>query len=84
MKVYDGETASSGRLRGIEHWRGKDSVLYKHKITEHKGEEMEVEMEITGVFKDALSRQALLTDSPILLPVEHFALPPGASLHHCA
>ena len=63
VKVYEGETARSGRLRGMEHisaleGKRKDSVLYKHKITEHKDEEMEVEMEITGVFKDALSRQA--------------------------
>ena len=35
-----------------------DSFLYKHKILEHKEEEMDVSMEITGVFKDALSRQA--------------------------
>ena len=59
VKVYEGETKRSGRLRGMEHisaleGKRKDSVLYKHKITEHKDEEME----ITGVFKDALSRQA--------------------------
>ena len=41
-------------------FKGKknDSVLYKHKMMEHKNEEMKVKMEITGVFKDALSRQA--------------------------
>ena len=63
IKVYEGETSRSARLRGIEHVRslnGKkfDSVLYKHKILEHKDEEMDFKMEITGVFKDALSRQA--------------------------
>ena len=63
VKVYEGETSRSARLRGIEHIRafeGKraDSFLYKHKMSEHKEEEMDVRMEITGVFKDALSRQA--------------------------
>ena len=36
----------------------EDSVLYKHKILEHKDEEVDIKMEITGIFKDALSRQA--------------------------
>ena len=36
----------------------EDSVLYKHKIVEHKDEEVDFKMEITGIFKDALSRQA--------------------------
>ena len=36
----------------------KDSVLYKHKLAEHKNEEVSFKMEITGTFKDALSRQA--------------------------
>ena len=63
IKVYEGETSRSARLRGIEHLnalkgRRNDSFLFKHKITEHKDEEMEVKMEITGTFKDALSRQA--------------------------
>ena len=62
-KVYEGETSRSARLRGIEHVKqlaGKksDSVLYKHKLSEHKDEEVEFKMEITGTFKDALSRQA--------------------------
>ena len=62
-KVYEGETARSGRLRGIEHlkqFEGKktDSVLYKHKLTEHRNEEVKFRMELTGTFKDALSRQA--------------------------
>ena len=63
MKVYEGETSRSARLRGIEHVRSyiakrEDSVLYKHKILEHKDEEVDFQMEITGVFKDPLSRQA--------------------------
>ena len=32
--------------------------MYFYKMLEHKEEEMDVSMEITGVFKDALSRQA--------------------------
>ena len=35
-----------------------DSVLYKHKQLEHANEDVDYSMEITGVFKDALSRQA--------------------------
>ena len=35
-----------------------DSVLYKHKLLEHENEEVDFAMEITGVFKDALTRQA--------------------------
>jgi hypothetical protein len=63
VKVYEGETSRSARLRGIEHVRlyvgGKEvSVLYNHKVLEHENEEVDFKMEITGVFKDALSRQA--------------------------
>ena len=63
VMVYEGETSRSARLRGIEHLRSyynkrNDSVLYKHKMLEHKNETVEFKMEITGVFKDALTRQA--------------------------
>ena len=63
IKVYEGETSRSGRLRGIEHVRAlknkqEDSVLYKHQIVEHGGNEAKFQMEITGLFSDALSRQA--------------------------
>jgi hypothetical protein len=63
VKVYEGESSRSARLRGIEHLKqyiGKkeDSVLYKHKVLEHNNEDVEFKMEITGVFQDALSRQA--------------------------
>ena len=63
VRVYEGETSRSGRLRGKEHLsayanKSADSVLYKHKALEHEGEEVEFVMEITGVFKDALTRQA--------------------------
>ena len=36
----------------------EDSVLHKHKLLEHAHEEVDFKMEITGVFRDALSRQA--------------------------
>ena len=35
-----------------------DNMLYKHKILEHKHEEVDFKMEITGIFRDALTRQA--------------------------
>ena len=63
VKVYEGETSRSARLRGIEHVRSyngkkEESVLYKHKLLEHENEEVDFKMEITGIFKDPLSRQA--------------------------
>ena len=62
-RVYEGESSRSARLRGKEHlssYRNKtsDSVLHKHKMLEHEDEPVDFVMEITGVFKDALSRQA--------------------------
>ena len=35
-----------------------NSVLYKHKLMDHINEEVEFGVEITGIFRDALSRQA--------------------------
>ena len=63
VRLYEGETSRSGRLRGIEHVQSfnkkrADSVLFKHKILEHNNENVDFEMKITGVFKDALTRQA--------------------------
>ena len=64
VKVYEGESARAGRVRGIEHIRGlknenNDNVLYKHKILEHGDKEhVKFKMEVTRVFKDALTRQA--------------------------
>ena len=63
VRIYEGESSRSARIRGIEHlgaYRRKqmDSVLYKHKLKEHGDEEVDFAMEITGVFKDALTRQA--------------------------
>ena len=63
MKIYEGETSRSARLRGKEHLKDLEkkrekSVLYKHKVLEHFNEEVKFEMEITGVYRDALTRQA--------------------------
>ena len=63
VKVYEGETSRSIRVRSLEHikaFEGKKShsVMYKHKMMDHEEENVEFDLEITGVFKDALSRQA--------------------------
>ena len=63
VKVYEGETGRSARLRGAEHLKdfekkGEKSVLYKHKVSDHPNEEVKFKMEITKKFKDALTRQA--------------------------
>ena len=63
LKVYEGETGRSARIRGTEHVRDfekkkEKSVLYKHKLTDHKDETVKFKMEITGKFKDSLTRQA--------------------------
>ena len=62
-KVYEGETGRSARVRGAEHVKDLEkkrlkSVLYKHKINEHKNETVKFQMQITNQFKDALTRQA--------------------------
>ena len=62
-KVYEGETARSARIRGVEHLRGfkgmkNDNVLYKHKVNDHVNEEMKFSMKITRRYRDPLSRQA--------------------------
>ena len=63
-RVYEGETARSARLRSKEHLSGlknknPQNMLYKHKLLEHSGEEnVNFKVEITGLFKDALTRQA--------------------------
>ena len=63
IKVYEGKTGRSARLRGAEHLKqlenkSEKSVLFKHKMAVHQHEEVKFKMEITGKFKDALSRQA--------------------------
>ena len=62
-KVYEGETARSARIRSREHLsalenKRSDSVLYKHKVSEHNTENVKFKFEITNKFKDALTRQA--------------------------
>ena len=62
-KLYEGESSRSAKIRGKEHladYRKKtsDSVLNKHTQSDHKNENPIYEMKITGVFRDALSRQA--------------------------
>ena len=61
--MYEGETVRSARVRGKEHLSGfknmrNDNVLYKHKVNDHKDEEMAFRMEITKKYRDPLSRQA--------------------------
>ena len=61
--MYEGETSRSIRIRSIEHIRAfnnkkADSVLYKHKQMAHIDENVEYGLEITGIFKDPLTRQA--------------------------
>ena len=47
-------------MEHIKAFEGKKShsVMYKHKMMDHEEENVEFDLEITGVFKDALSRQA--------------------------
>ena len=63
VKVYEGETGRSARVRGLEHVKElekkkKSSVLLKHIENDHPEEEVKFKMEITKKFKDPLSRQA--------------------------
>ena len=63
-RVYEGESSRSARIRAKEHLRGlknenPQNMLYKHKVLEHPEEEnVNFKMEITGIFRDALTRQA--------------------------
>jgi hypothetical protein len=47
-------------LENIKAFEGKKShsMIYKHQMLDHKEEKVEFDLEITGIFKDALSRQA--------------------------
>ena len=59
----EGETGRSARTRGAEHLKELEkkkekSVLFKHKISDHKNENVKFRMEITKKFHDALTRQA--------------------------
>ena len=63
VRVYEGESSRSARIRGAEHLADfekmrPNSVLWKHKQKEHREEEMKVKMQITKKFRDPLTRQA--------------------------
>ena len=63
VKDYEGETGRSARTRGAEHLNELEkkktkSVLFKHKMADHKHENVKFQMQITKKFKDALTRQA--------------------------
>ena len=63
IRVYEGETGRSARIRGAEHLSDLEKmrpggVLTKHKKIEHEHEDMKVRMEIVNKFKDPLTRQA--------------------------
>ena len=63
VKVYEGESGRSARIRGGEHLRDLEnkrekSALYKHVKNFHNNEKVKFRMEITNKFKDALTRQA--------------------------
>ena len=63
VKIYEGETGRSARLRGAEHVKqlekkSENSALFKHQMTVHQNENTKFRMEITGHYKDALTRQA--------------------------
>ena len=63
VKVYEGETGRSARIRGTEHVKDfekkkEKSVLFKHKLTDHRDETVKFKMEITRKFQDSLTRQA--------------------------
>jgi hypothetical protein len=63
IRIYEGESSRSARIRGTEHLADLEnkrpkSVLFKHKLKEHKEEEMNIRMEITQKFRDPLTRQA--------------------------
>ena len=54
-KVYEGETGRSARTRGVEHLKEfetkkEKSVLFKHKLADHKNETVKFRMEITQKF----------------------------------
>ena len=62
-KIYEGESSRSARLRGAEHLKqlekkSEKSVLFKHQMAAHPNEMVKFKMEITGKFKDALTRQS--------------------------
>eukprot|EP00092_Neocalanus_flemingeri_P053727 GFUD01063220.1.p1 GENE.GFUD01063220.1~~GFUD01063220.1.p1 ORF type:complete len:280 (-),score=59.98 GFUD01063220.1:2317-3156(-) len=62
-KIYEGETSRSLRVRANEHMKDLKnekltSALYKHKVLEHQNETVNYKFEVTGKFRDALTREA--------------------------
>ena len=62
-KVYEGEAGRPAIIRGAEHLKDfqkerKQSVLFKHKMTDHKNEQVRFKMVITKQFHIQLTRQA--------------------------
>ena len=52
IKIYEGETSRSARIRGAEHLKGLQgknikNVLYNHKVSEHQNEPIKFKMTIT-------------------------------------
>ena len=63
IRIYEGESSRSARIRGAEHLADFEkmrpkSVLFKHKLNEHWDEEMRFKMKITKKYQDPLTRQA--------------------------
>ena len=63
VKIYEGESSRSARIRSKEHKAAyknekADSVLFKHKMSDHNDEKVKFKFEITDKFKYALTRQA--------------------------
>ena len=63
VRVYEGESSRSARVRGSEHLRdftknNPSSVMFKHKQNEHSDEEMKISMKIVQKFRDPLTREA--------------------------
>ena len=63
IRIYEGESSRSARIRGAEHLADFEkmrpkSVLFKHKLNEHRDEEMRNKMKITKKYQDPLTRQA--------------------------
>ena len=49
VRIYEGETGRSARVRGAEHLRDfekkkEKSVLYKHKVNDHRKETVQFQM----------------------------------------
>ena len=60
-KVYIGTTSRNCKTRSAEHLKKRNSTINRHATVQHPGSRTEVadmyKMEVTGRFKDAMSRQ---------------------------